>query len=281
MRIRPLATAIGKRYLQVNTPAHIRHMIFDVDRPAGAWAWEVEGLPPPAWTVTGESGHGHIVYTLAAPVCKTEAARVAPRRYLAAIHNAFTARLGADVNYGGLITRNPFAPGAHAWHGPQSASDGYSLDFLAEFVTAKGAAPAPAPLAYIGRNVSLFDATRKHAYKIASSFQRLDDLRFALTIYATQQNVQMFAARALSESEVRGIVKSVAKWVHKRYDAAASNKRFSSLQAARGKASGVARLEKRAEARAEARQRQKAGETQAQIALALGVTQSTVSRWLR
>lgn len=294
--IRPLATALRKRYVQINQPAQQHYLIFDVDKVAGAWAWDTENLPPPSWTVTGSSGHGHIVYTLKERVCRSAAARPGPMRWVKAIRDAITARLGADAGYAGLVTRNPLHPEAHTWHGPPSAQAGYELGYLAEHVTrelaalaarkntaeAKAARAAEAAAAAgFGRNKTLFDTLRHYAYSIGSAHSTLDSLRFALTLYATSQNVGLFEGRALAESEVRHIVKSVAKYVHERRDKSASYKAFTERQSERGKASGVARIDKRAEARAEARQRHEAGETQAQIAQALGVTQSTVCRWLR
>jgi hypothetical protein len=89
----------------------------------------------------------------------------------------------------------------------------------------------------------------------------------------------------LALSEVRGIAKSVARWTWQKFDVAASDRRFSELQAARGKrggqASGKARRAASEDKRATARLMHAQGMTQAAISRELGVTQQAVSKWLR
>jgi DNA-directed RNA polymerase specialized sigma24 family protein len=84
----------------------------------------------------------------------------------------------------------------------------------------------------------------------------------------------------LDQKEVWYIVKSVSKWVWRRFDVAASDARFSALQAARGRASGEARRAMSKDKRESARLMRAQGMTQQAIADALGVTQQTVSKWL-
>ncbi|VXG77148.1 Rep protein CDS [Salmonella enterica subsp. enterica serovar Derby] len=83
-------------------------LLFDVDHPLAAMAWDAAGLPPPTWTAQNpENGHAHIAYALSAPVAKSDAARLKPLRLLARIQHAMTDALSADRGYVGLITKTP------------------------------------------------------------------------------------------------------------------------------------------------------------------------------
>ncbi|MGU5641084.1 replication initiation protein [Aeromonas caviae] len=106
--IRPQATALGYLHIQYNPPPHVSSLVFDLDKPDGYHAWKDAGLPAPHWiSVNRTNGHAHIGYMLAAPVARTSAARQKPLRYLAAIEHVLAKRLGADMGYSGLITKNP------------------------------------------------------------------------------------------------------------------------------------------------------------------------------
>lgn len=87
----------------------------------------------------------------------------------------------------------------------------------------------------------------------------------------------------LQGNEVWHIAKSVSKWTWRRFDIAASDARFSALQAHRGRAggvaSGLARLAASEDTRASARLMKLAGHSYQQIADALGVSRRSVINW--
>ena len=283
LRIRSLAQALTKPYLQVNPP-HLRvWSIFDVDRPGAALAWEDAGLPPPAWAaVNRENGHAHIVYGLSAPVLvDSPDMRQAPMRYLCAVEAAFRAKLDADSGYSGLITKNPTHPLWHVLRGPQR---GYELGELAEWVDLSKHAPRRKPEEVgLGRNVSLFDWLRQYAYRQIRQYKGAGERNFVLwqahlNSKALERNGDF--QQPLDGKEVWHIAKSVAKWTWRRFDLAASDARFSALQAHRGRLSGEARVAASEDKRATARIMRAKGMTQQAIADALGVTQQAVSKWL-
>ena len=112
--IRPQATALAYRHIQHNPPPHVSCIVFDVDRKPyeqrreGYQEWRERGLPAPHWiAINPENGNYHLGYLLAAPVARTNAARLKPLRYLAAIEHVLAKKLGADMGYVGLITKNP------------------------------------------------------------------------------------------------------------------------------------------------------------------------------
>jgi hypothetical protein len=286
LRIRSLAQALSKPYLQINPP-HLRvWSIFDVDREGAAVAWEHANLPPPAWAaVNRQNGHAHLVWGLSAPVLvDSPDMRQAPLRYLCAVESAFRDKLGADPGYSGLITKNPSHPLWRVLRGPRL---GYELGELAEYVDLPRHLPRRKPEQIgLGRNVTLFDWLRHYAYRNVKRY-KLEVRNFVvwqshLNSRALERNGDFVVP--LDPREVWHIVKSVSKWTWRRFDLEASDARFSALQAARGRRGGVAsgevRLAASEDKRASARLMRAQGMTQQAIADVLGVTQQAVSKWL-
>jgi hypothetical protein len=245
LRIRSLAAALTKPYVQVNPP-HLRiWSIYDIDRPGGGLAWESANLPAPSWAaINKQNGHAHVVYGLSAPVLTDGmGARDAPMRYLCAIESCMRARLQADPGYSGLITKNPAHPLWRVLRGPRL---GYELSELAEYLPdldkhrpRRGAKPERVGL---GRNVTLFDELRRWAYRGIRRYWGggLDGWNAWLSSCnsrALTLNAELFGGRLLHEREVWHIARSVAKWTWRHF----KPDKFSALQAARGRASGEAR----------------------------------------
>ncbi len=227
-RIRPKATALGERYIQLNPPAHKAWLILDIDRPGAALAWEDTGLPPPTYVaINPENGHAHIGYALSSPVCTTDAARIAPMRYLAAIERAYTEKTGADFAFAGPLAKNPLHPSWRLWE-PANAPT-YELSDLAEFADLS-TRPA-AVLAGAGRNCELFDKLRMWAYRAVRRFWRPGGLCVWTEAVQRQAEALNCFPQPLSTSEVAGIARSVARYVWRRFSPAD----FRELQAERGR----------------------------------------------
>ena len=286
LRIRSLAHALRRPYIQANPP-HLRvWSIFDVDRPGAGILWEHVGLPPPTWSaVNRENGHAHLVWGLSAPVLVEAAdARRAPIRYLAAVEGAFRAKLAADPGYSGLITKNPAHP---LWKVLRGPSAGYDLGYLSEWVDLPKFLPKQGIKVEeigLGRNCSLFDWLRKWAYTAVR--HRREDRNFVLwqaQSYdrALERNGEF--KHPLDPREVWHISKSVCKWVWKADPSAQAE--FLRRQVWKGQkggtASGAARRLASEDARASARLMAAAGSTHSAISLELGVHVNTVSNWLR
>jgi hypothetical protein len=216
-------------------------------------------------------------------------------RYLAAIESAMREVLRADAGYSGLITKNPKHPDWKLYRGPRL---GYELSELAEALewigvdirkhrpnTAKAAEQAG-----LGRNCSLFDRLRHWAYVAVRAYRAE---RKAGQIEAWNRWMSACNTRALEYNgdfrypldgrEVWWVARSVAKWVWQR-DAQAELE-FLARQATKGRkggvVSGLSRAARSEDKRAEARRMRELGMTQREIAVALGVTQQTISLWLR
>jgi hypothetical protein len=217
--IRPQATALAYRHIQYNPPPHVASLVFDLDKPDSYHAWQDAGLPAPHWiSVNRTNGHAHIGYMLAAPVARTSAARQKPLRYLAAIEHVLAKRLGADMGYSGLITKNPtHSDWLTVWH----QIEPYSLDYLAEFCPDADLAAysrrSRKEVGGLGRNVTVFDNVREWAYSSVRAYWRPNGYEaWADAVRSACESANAFGREQggpLPVSEIKATAKSIARWV--------------------------------------------------------------------
>ncbi|MGV2897538.1 replication initiation protein [Achromobacter sp. AGC78] len=281
-RVRPLATALTEPYIQLNPPAHVYWLQFDIDKGEASHTWADCNLPPPTYVAVNPSnGHAHYGYALASPVCKTDAGRQKPLAYLAAIEYAYNRKLEADRAFRGPLAKNPLHANWHLW---QPANDvQYELSELAEHVELPRLEEMRADrinpdYAALGRNCWLFEGLRQQAYLRVKAFWRPagDELFYEWLLLEAKSLNQTFPV-PLGFGEVKSIARSVTRWVWKRFTPSG----FRAIQAARGRASGVARRFATQELRQRAAMLTASGLTSRQVAGQLEVNQSTVVRWLR
>jgi len=258
-------------------------LCLDIDRPAGALAWEDADLPCPNFaTVNPLNKHAHLVWGLAAPVLTTEAAREAPLRYLNSIRNAYTELTGADRGYTGLITKNPLHS---SWETLYGHGHLYDLGELAEYVPNLNKfsdGSQSADQVGIGRNVSLFDQVRQWSYREIRLFRGAGRTHFSVWndhVLSQVEKCNAAFVEPLVFSEVKAIAKSIAKWVWERDPYA--EQRFRLKQAYRGAMGGIAKGKANEEKRVQARLLAAKGMSTRSIASELDVNQSTISRWLK
>ena len=238
LRIRDKETALAKRYVQVNPPPTVGYLVFDVDREGAAFAWEQHNLPAPSWAaINPANGHAHLAYAIQTPVVRTDAARVKPLKFLAAIQGAMTAQLGADPGYSMLITKNPLNP---SWRVLSHDSAVYELHQLAEYVDLKAKRLKRDALG-LGRNCDLFDSLRHRAYREVGAFREGGCYEtWAKSILATARKLNNYP-QPLPDSEVKATAKSISKWVWRHFGTGAAVQRFIDRQKARQKRSAMAR----------------------------------------
>ena len=243
--IRSQATALAYRHIQHNPPPHVGTLVFDVDRADGYHAWRDANLPAPHWVcVNLRNGHAHLGYQLATPVARTSAAKQKPLCYLAAIEHVLACRLGADMGYAGLITKNPtHSDWWTVWH----PIEPYSLDYLAEFCPDNDLAAysrrSRKEASGLGRNVTLFDNVREWAYSAVRGYWRPNGYdAWAKAVRAACDSANAFGLEQggpLPPNEIKATAKSIARWVWNRFTPAG----FSQVQAHRGAKGG--RISKR------------------------------------
>jgi len=155
-------------------------------------------------------------------------------RYLCAVEAAFREALQADQGYSGLITKNPSHPLWRTLRGPQLS---YDLGELAEYVELPKHLPKRKPEEIgLGRNVTVFEWLRQYAYRHIRHYK--GDVR-NYVLWQSHLNLKALGRNGdflypMDGKEVWHIAKSVAKWTWRTFDIAASDARFSALQAHRG-----------------------------------------------
>lgn len=95
-------------------------------------SWFDAGLPKPFWTTQNPlNGHCHHCYKLEIPLCTSEFASIKAIKYAQAVYYAYALKMGSDVGYSQLITKNPLHP---QWRTTYWTKEAYTLDYLADFV---------------------------------------------------------------------------------------------------------------------------------------------------
>lgn len=212
VRIAGKERAILAKYIQFNQPHAMFWLGFDVDRAGAAIDWSDRNAPAPTLTITNpENGHAHLLYALKTSIRTAPDGKMKPLKYAAAVENVLRKKLCADIGYSGLICKNP----NHA-HRKISVwqPELYTLDWLADSLDLSAANDKKIVADYgLGRNCTLFDKTRKWAYRaIRQGWPEYDQCLKACYERACVYNLQFSAP--LDENEVHGIAKSIAKWTH-------------------------------------------------------------------
>ena len=278
LRISGKGRALLARYIQQNQPHAQFWLVFDVDREGAAIDWSDRNAPAPNITVKNPvNGHAHLLYALNIAVRTAPDASVKALKYAAAVERSLCEKLCADVNYSGLICKNPF----HLeWLVMEWREEAYTLDELA------------------------FEMTRKWAYRAI----RQGWPAFSQWLDAVIQRVEMYNASLpvpLSPAECRAIGKSIAKYTHRNFTPETfaqyvADTHTPEIQAARGrkggkanssknqadkgkvggKNSGVVRWTANDDKRRRALDMYILGASTEDIAVAVGVSRWTVRRWM-
>lgn len=274
MLIRTKAIAVKKPYIQVNPPLMTIYFVFDVDHENSALSWFDANLPAPLWTTQNpESGRCHHCYKLELPVCTSEFASIKAIKYAQAVYYAYTIKLGADLSYSHLITKNPLHP---QWRTTYWVDRAYSLDYLADFVDLPKKIPKKLEVVGLGRNVTMFEKGRHWAYKAIRDYMHHNSSHYwERAVRAQIEAINSGFEQPLPYSEVKATAKSIAKWVWQRF----SYGNFSEIQAQRGAKGGKAKGQAYASKRELAVQLKETGLNNTQIAEQLGVARYTVIRW--
>lgn len=219
--IRPAMSAIKRRYIQPNSPSDLRWLVYDIDRPTGYFDWYDRHGPTPNIVVRNrDNGHAHLLYGLEVPVYKQPTAQKRPMRYAAAIDVALTEKLEADPGYAGLLCKNPLHP---SWDVSIFEKSSYTLGWLADYVDLEPFRDKRIhlPPVGLGRNCTLFEVTRRWAYRQRRSPQGWLSVGFfieAVTAYAAGYNLQTFTKNPLPWAEVKATGKSIGKWTWENMD---------------------------------------------------------------
>jgi hypothetical protein len=208
--------------------------VFDDDKKGAALSWFDANLPAPLWTTQNpENGHCHHCYKLEIPLCTSEFASVKAIKYAQAVYYAYALKLGADLSYSQLITKNPLHP---RWRTTFWTERAYSLDYLADFVDLPKKLPKKLEVVGLGRNVTMFEKGRYWAYKAIRDYMHHNSSHeWERAVRAQIEAINSGFEQPLPHSEVKATAKSIAKWVWQRF----SYGDFSEIQAKRGAKGGA------------------------------------------
>lgn len=234
MVIRSKAIAVKKPYIQVNSPVTTIYFVFDGDKNDAALSWFDENLPAPYWTTQNpENGHAHICYKLEIPLHTSEFSSIKAIKYAQAVYYAYALKLGADLSYSQLITKNPLHPQHRTTYWTKQA---YSLDYLADFVELPKKLPKKLEVVGLGRNVTMFEKGRRWAYTAIRDYMHHNSIyEWERAVRAQIEAINSGFEQPLPHSEVKATAKSIAKWVWQRF----SYGDFSEVQAKRGAKGGA------------------------------------------
>lgn len=277
--IRPKKIAIKKPYIQVNPPLMTIYLVFDDDKDNSALSWFDADLPAPLWTTQSpESTHCHHCYKLQIPVCTSDFGSMKAIKYAQAVYYAYALRLGADLSYSQLITKNPLHP---KWKTTFWVDVAYSLDYLADFVDLPKKIPKKLEVVGLGRNVTLFEKGRRWAYTAIRDYMHNSSYEWERAVRAQMEAINTEFEQPLPYSEVKATSRSIAHWVWQRF----SYGEFSEIQAKRGakggKKGGLVRSAKYEELRVQARKLKEDGLSYTKVANQLDVSRRSVIGWCK
>ncbi|EAV2605866.1 plasmid replication protein [Salmonella enterica] len=282
LRINSAEIAKLARYIQHNPPHAAFWFVFDVDRTGAAIDWTDVNAPAPNITVKNqENGHAHLLYALQTAVRTAPDGSIKALKYAASVERGLCSKLRADVNYSGLICKNPL--NLH-WQVTTWRDEVYTLDELADYVDLSASEAHRGDFEYgLGRNCQLFEKTRRWAYRAIR--QGYPD--FTQWLAAVIQRVEMYNAQLtnpLSLPECACIGRSIAKWTYQRMSEKAfaqfvADTHTPEIQAIRGRKGGLAKGDAYSDKRELALHMLAQGITQKTAAEQLGITSRTLRNW--
>lgn len=286
LQIRPKHLALLKRYIQPNHPYYTHFFVFDLDYPTAYvdLFYSMVGVPTPNLIVENpDNGHAHYVYQLKTPIYQTNASNDKPIKYGNAVYLALRQALNADINYSGLITKN--ALHKH-WRTHILREQPYTLDQLSERLdlTARQINKEIKidEAVGLGRNCCVFHTVRHWAYVEVRQYRAKTFNQWLESVIAQCCSVNAQFTVPLQYNEIKGIAKSIARWVWKRDGYAYQE--FIDRQTRKGQLGGLkggkTRSAKYDTKRKQAVRLKAKGLNNTEIAKLLDVARYTVIRWL-
>ena len=290
LQIRTKAVAVSKKYIQHNPPSTCHWLVYDCDYAGALEHIGQQHLPVPNIVATNPAnGNSHLFYKLADPVCTSELAHQKPLHLLAKIDFVMCEKLEADKGYQGFISKNVLH--SH-WLVQEVNKDAWQLADFLEWLDLPARLPKRAQVQGLGRNCTLFEKARFWAYSQVLSYRLTANRKgFAEAVLKHCESINAEFPSPLNFSEVRSTAKSISTWTWKHYTGASrsdedwakyvADTHTPEKQRARQVKQVASRQEATKTARQQAFEMKAGGSTQQDIAKALGVSQQTVSRWLK
>lgn len=235
-KIAILQTALKASHIQPNSATHKYFLILDLDSNTSAMDWADKGLPAPQLIVRNiDNGRSHMTYILKTSVKVDVSGRLKPLKYCSDVEHGLAVRIGADMNYNGLLTKNPFKSSLYKVFSFEE--EPYDLEYLNDFVDkdlvkqqreAKKKKNVEDGFAS-GRNCTLFDNLRHWAY---ANWHRFHKVELHAQILDQAMLFNAFEC-PLGMNEVRTIADSVYRFITQQF----SIERLNELKSERAKQS--------------------------------------------
>ncbi|AKA82047.1 replication initiation protein [Pseudomonas synxantha] len=235
-RIGSIEAALKANHIQPNSLTHKYFMIFDLDSDMSVYDWTDRNLPAPHLIVRNKyNGRSHMTYILKTSIKNDVNGFQKPIRYFSDIEHGLAVRIGADMNFNGLLTKNPFNSSAYKVLSYESTP--YDLDYLNEFVDKdlvkkqreeKKKKKIEDGFAS-GRNCTLFENLRLWAY---SNWHSCNPTELRSNILERAMLFNTFECQ-LGTREVETIANSVYRFINRHF----STERLNELKSARAKQS--------------------------------------------
>lgn len=235
-RIGSIEAALKANHIQPNSLTHKYFMIFDLDSDMSVYDWTDRNLPAPHLIVRNKyNGRSHMTYILKTSIKNDVNGRLKPIKYCSDVEHGLAVKIGADMNYNGLLTKNPFNESAYKVFSFEDKP--YDLDYLNEFVDkdlvrhqreVKKAKDIEDGFAS-GRNCTLFENLRLWAYSNWHRYQQTE-----LRSHIINQAIAFNAFECpLGINEVQTIADSVYRFMASNF----SIERLNELKSERAKQS--------------------------------------------
>lgn len=283
LQIRPKNLALLKRYIQPNHPYYTHFFVFDLDYPTAYidFYYSMVGVPTPNLIVENpKNGHAHYIYQLATPIYQTNASNDKPIKYANAVYTALRQVLDADINYSGLITKNAVHS---SWRTHVLREQPYTLDQLSErldLTTRQINKEIKVDEAVgLGRNCCVFHTVRHWAYVEVRKYRAKSFNQWLDCVIAQCCSVNAQFTVPMQYNEVKGIAKSIARWVWKRDGYAYQE--FIDRQTRKGQLGGKAKGEAYSAKRKQAVALKAKGMSYTDIADKLNVSRRSVIYWCK
>lgn len=227
LRILDSQRAANYSMIQHNSPLVWRWLVFDVDTADAHTRAEDRDCPPPTFiALNRNNGHGHLAYMLETPVSAFSSSSRKATNFYEDVEQGMTHKLGADRAYPGFLSKNPLSI---RWETDWQAVRPYRLDTLNDCLDKSDKRkPLVREMSAVGRNATLFDALSGWAYKnwLKTKQAGKSQAEFETMIREVAEGVNATFPVRLSHAEIKGICRSVAKWVWGKF----SLERFAEIQ---------------------------------------------------
>lgn len=214
--IKPKDVAVLYRHLQLNEPTLHRYITFDCDSSQCIGRIRKAGIKPSFIVQNRDDFKFHAVIELETPVHKYNGASLKAINWLADIQNAMTALIGADPAYNGLLTKNPYHNAFYLERFDSDDTEPYTLGELNGIANLFQPKAVPVEQCYIGRNVEMFHAVRKRAYRQVKHYATQEQFVQACIAMCVEYT-NTYHKSPLPYSECKATGKSIGKWTWNRY----------------------------------------------------------------